>query len=386
MDDSDIDPRAGDHDPRKARQVERHLRGADRFERKKQNLAEKKARGGPRPPRRRVHDPEEERDWDDDWRDEVPARHGRSSTRATRPDARHVDAAPARVASVARTEVLLLDDDGALCRGRASPAVRAQGGLVVGDDVLVDGDGRVLERLERKTLLRRRAPGGRGEKLIAANVDVGLVVVAPREDGVSLGFVDRSIAALSDGGIEPAIVVTKADLLGPGARAAIEESLEPWSVAGVPVHVVSSVTGEGVDAVRQLLVGRVAVVLGHSGVGKSTLVNALDPDADQPTGAVREKDGRGRHTTTSSRLLPFAGGALVDTPGLRELAPVVDDVDGLMATIPELAPMAGQCRYADCAHTGEPGCAVEAAAAADATVERALARFRRLVASLSPGA
>lgn len=132
------------------------------------------------------------------------------------------------------------------------------------------------------------------------------------------------------------------------------------------------------------MVGRVAVALGHSGVGKSTLVNALDPDAEQATGAVREQDGRGRHTTTSSRLLPFAGGALVDTPGLRELAPFVEDVDSLMATIPELAPLTGQCRYADCAHAGEPGCAVEAAAAADPSVARALARFRRLVASLSP--
>lgn len=380
MDHEDIDPRAGDHDPRKARQVERYLTGSDRFERKKKHLAEKKARGGRRERRRHGDDDQED---DGSWRDEVPARHGGPVAKGPRPRPDAAPAAEARVASVARTEVLLLDGAGAVTRGRASPAVRAQGGLVVGDDVLVDDQGRVLERLPRRSLLRRRAPGGRGQKLIAANVDVGLVVVAPREDGVSLGLIDRSVAALSEGRVGAAIVVTKADLLAPDARSAIEASLAPWARGGVPVHAVSSVSGEGVGAVRDLVLGRVAVVLGHSGVGKSTLVNALDPAADQLTGDVREQDGRGRHTTTSSRLLPFAGGALVDTPGLRELAPVVEDPAALMATIPELGPLVGRCRYSDCAHAGEPGCAVIEAAEADASIGAALARFRRLVASLA---
>lgn len=373
-------------DRRKAEQVERHYKQAERHERRKQNLAEKKARGGRRPPgRARVtgdpwdDDPEEH--WDDGWQ---PQRAQKRVPGARPP--RTIDGTDrARVASVARTHVEVLAEDGVLRRAQVAPRVFAGGGLVVGDEVALDGSGRVVARDDRRTLLERRAPGsGRGTKLIAANVDVGLVVIAPRDDGPSLGFIDRSVVALAAGGIEAAIVCTKADLLEDGSDE-VRRALAPWEEAGHAVHLVSSVTGTGIEALREELDGRVAVLFGHSGVGKSTLINALDPSAGQLTGAVRASDGRGRHTTTSSRLLPMAGGgALVDTPGVRELVPLPEDLDGIVEAIPELRPLVGRCRYRDCAHGAEPGCALREAGEEDEAVRRALGRLERLLSSLEP--
>lgn len=360
--------------------VERYLRGADRFEQRKRNLADKKARGGRRP-RGRERDDGAEDGWDEeDWHDPVrPGHDARRNRRGARPKG-----ARARVASLARTEVELLLDDGVAGRATVAPRVLAEGGLAVGDEVLVDDSSRVTQRLPRRSWLERRAPGhGRGTKLLAVNVDVGLVVVAPRDDGLSLGFIDRSIAALEAGAVAGVIVLTKADLgRASGTLDALVAALEPWRDAGHGVHVVSSVSGEGIDELRAQLTGQVAVAFGHSGVGKSTLVNALDPGAAQVTGAVRDVDGRGRHTTTAGRLIPIAGGgALVDTPGVRELVPVTRDLDALARSIPEFAPLLGQCRFRDCAHGTEPGCALRRAAEDSNAIASAFVRFERLLRS-----
>ncbi|MEM1451332.1 MAG: ribosome small subunit-dependent GTPase A [Planctomycetota bacterium] len=364
----------------KERTVRRYLRGTRRLEEKRENLAKRKKRGyGPRGPMRDLED--EFDDFDDAYERPMERREPR------RADRRGAQGTPARVASVARTEVRVLDASGAEHVARPTPAVLALGGLVVGDEVLVDDHGRVVERRDRRTVLERRAPGSAHRaRLLAANVDVGLVVLAPREGGeLSLGFLDRAIAALQAGDVEPCVVVTKLDLASNEKRRRVRGALDPWRATGVDVHLVGSPTGEGIDELRESLRGRVAVLLGHSGVGKSTLVNALDPEAGLATGAVRASDGRGRHTTTASRLVPFVeGGALVDTPGVRQLVPRVTDADELARAVPELAPYLGRCRFHDCAHVGEPGCAVEAAAAEDADVAAALGRLRRLIASSEP--
>ncbi|MEM8713182.1 MAG: ribosome small subunit-dependent GTPase A [Planctomycetota bacterium] len=379
-----------DFDERKARTVERHLRGVQRFEQRRENLAEKKRRGG-RPPRR-------QRNEDEDWEaDDLAWEEGRRSrgepptrSRADAASAGHSSSAVAetfRVSQVARTEVRVLASDGSERAASLTPAILASGGVVVGDRVELDSRGRVAVRASRYSLLQRRAPGqAHRSKLIAANVDVGLIVLAPRESGLSLGFLDRALAALLDGEIEPVVVVTKADLLG-GEEARLEllSELAPWTAVGYSVHLIASPTGEGIDELREEVAGKVTVLFGHSGVGKSTLVNALDPCARQVTGAVREEDGRGRHTTTSSRLIPFGdGGAIVDTPGIRQLVPEVRDPAELAAAIPELAPYLGRCRFADCDHGGEQdvavtGCAVTAAAESDPVVASALRRWRRLL-------
>jgi ribosome biogenesis GTPase len=392
-------------DERKDRQRSRHMRGAKKFEQRRENLAEKKRRGGPRPQRpARAGDDDLE---DVDERDLVGAdlasddatrvRNGRApSTAATPPASNQKRTVTARVVEVARTEVRVMLPDGRERAARVVPRVLADGGLVVGDEVLLDGpgggvaeDARVVERRARRTLLARRDPShGRSTKLLAANVDVGVVVLAPRADGLSLGFLERALAAFEAGGLAPLVVVTKVDLLHAAALRELEASLEPWVQAGISVHFVGAPTGVGLARLREALAGRVAVLLGHSGVGKSTLVNALDPTAAQPVGDVRQHDGRGRHTTTTSRLIqlrPLADGpigALVDTPGVRQLVPDGAEVARLAEGLPELAPHLGRCRFRDCAHSGEPGCVVAEAAADDPRVRAALARLERLVGSL----
>jgi ribosome biogenesis GTPase len=393
-------------DERKDRQMSRHMRGAKKFEQRRENLAEKKRRGGPRPQRPAragVDDDLEEVDERDlvgaevESDDATRIHKGRAPSTAATPAASNQErAVTARVIEVARTGVRVMLPDGRERAARVVPRVLAVGGLVVGDEVLLDGpsggvaeDSRVVQRLARRTLLSRRDPSdGRSTKLLAANVDVGVVVLAPRADGLSLGFLERALAAFEAGGLAPLVVVTKVDLLDAAALRELEAALEPWVQAGVSVHFVGAPTGVGLAPLREALVGRVAVLLGHSGVGKSTLVNALDPTAAQPVGDVREHDGRGRHTTTTSRLIQFRPladgpiGALVDTPGVRQLVPDGADVARLAEGLPELAPHLGRCRFRDCAHGGEPGCAVAQAAADDPRVNAALGRLVRLVGSL----
>ncbi|MEZ6017185.1 MAG: ribosome small subunit-dependent GTPase A [Planctomycetota bacterium] len=345
---------------RKENQRERYLRGAKKFEQKREHLAQKKRRAASR-----------ERGSELDWPDSARGR-------------------VVRVVEVLRTEVRVRDGDVERA-ALVAPSARGAGGLAVGDEVALTGDFddptatlRVTERGPRRTALVRRRPGhGAATKVLAVNVDLGLVVLAPRREGLSLGFLERAVAALTAGGIEPRIVVTKVDLQDAVRRAQLDDALAPWTRQGHVVARVSAVTGEGIADLRAALAGRVSVLLGHSGVGKSTLVNALDPAAGQFVGAVRQADGRGRHTTTSARLIPFvAGGGLVDTPGVRQLVPDGVEVAALAAGLPDLAPYLGRCRFQDCTHGLEPGCAVLEAAASDGRVAQALRRLQRLIDSI----
>lgn len=347
-----------DFNERKARTVDRHLKGADRAKRRKDNEVKKKRRTGRMDETDDVGEPENGLDE---------------------------PAAEPRIAEVARTEVKVLHPDGTLESAQLARRLIDSGGVVVGDEVWFDKRGLVAGRAERRTLLQRRSPGQRHKtKILAANVDLGLVVLSPRSKGLALGFLDRAAAAFRDGGIEPIAVVTKLDLVeSPSARQTLLADLDPWTRAGHRAFAVGSLTGEGVPELKQALRSSVSVFFGLSGVGKSTLVNALDPDAGQSTGEVREEDGRGRHTTTSSRLIPFMdGGALVDTPGIRVLVPDVHDLASQIETIPELQPLVGACRYNDCAHAGEVGCAITAAAETNPEVAAGLVRWRRLLESL----
>lgn len=345
-----------DFNERKARFHERHLRGAKRAQKRKDNLEKKRRRLGLAPT------------------NEPPAELTSGAREA-----------PHRVARVARTEIEVLSPGGNTSTAKLSRRAIDGGGVVVGDEVWFDERGLIGGHLERRTLLERRAPGRqRKTKLLAANVDKGLVVLAPRESGLALGFLDRAAAALRGGGIEPVVVVTKIDLIeSERARDVVLGDLTAWRRGGGPVFAVDSLSGEGVDGLREAIRSSVSVLVGHSGVGKSTLVNALDPGAGQRTGAVRERDGRGRQTTTESRLVPFLGsGALVDTPGVRLLVPDVRDPLALLESIPELTAYVGTCAFGDCTHGGERGCAISEAAETNAEVAAGLARWRRLVDSV----
>lgn len=370
-----------DFNERKARTVERHQQNTERFLQRLQNLEEKKLRGDRR--QRRPSAEEDEGGWEDEY---ARPPHRRSSKPSLPPSSPRA-VATVRVANVSRTEIAVLTDAGERHRAILTPRVLALGGVVVGDLVGLDAEGRVVSRGERDSLLSRKSPGSHHvSRPMAANVDIGLVLIPSKPcGGLSLGFLDRAALAFESGGIEAIAVLTKVDLLpSDAARDEAWAYLQAWLNAGRQAFAVSSVTGDGVDDLFDAIRGQVTVLIGHSGAGKSTLVNALDPDASQLTGHVRDSDGKGRHTTTASELIPFAeGGALVDTPGIRGLVPDFAGVDDAARSIPELLPWLGECHFSDCAHVGEPGCAVAEAAADDPSVMNALSRLHRLIDSMT---
>lgn len=222
-----------------------------------------------------------------------------------------------------------------------------------------EGTATIHKVLPRSSVFVRRASGpGGGSQTVAANVDLVLVAASLNAD-LNVRRLERYLAVAWESGAAPAIVLTKADM----CEEAEELIAEVEAIAfGVPVLPVSAMSGEGLAALSALLEpGKTAVLLGSSGVGKSTLVNALAGTELMATGGIREDDARGRHTTTHRELVRLPSGALIlDTPGMRELGLWQAD-DGLAATFGDIEALASQCRFRDCSHGREPGCAVRAA-------------------------
>ena len=286
---------------------------------------------------------------------------------------------PARVVAEHRSLYLVAGDRGersAVVAGRlrhdddttdARPAV--------GDWVALDAAGAVIRAvLPRRTAFVRRAAGrATRPQVVAANVDVA-AIVAPLSEALNARWVERFVAVAWESGAVPLVVLTKADLCDEPEDAIA--ALRP-SVPGVDVVAVSASAGM-LDPLRAHLVpGRTLVLLGKSGAGKSTLVNALLGHERMATRDVRD-DGKGRHTTTHRELVPLDGGALlVDTPGMRELALWGGD-GGVEATYADVEALAAECRFRDCAHDGEPGCAVADAVAAGALGADRLEAWRKL--------
>ncbi len=241
--------------------------------------------------------------------------------------------------------------------------LRAEGVLpVVGDFVVASpGPDRTVARvLGRRTWLSRNVAGGAtAEQVLAANVDV-VFVVQGLDEGPNPRRLERTLAAVHAGGAEPVIVLTKPDRVA-DLSAALAEARAAGP--GVEVEVASGLTGEGIAALAaRLRPDRTGVLVGPSGAGKSTLTNALLGREAQRTAPVRASDDRGLHTTSGRELFPLpGGGALVDGPGIRELR--LWDASGLDATFGDLAAIAARCRFRDCSHGAEPGCAVREAIA-----------------------
>jgi ribosome biogenesis GTPase / thiamine phosphate phosphatase len=267
---------------------------------------------------------------------------------------------PGRVVADHGRRVLLRFDDGE--RPAVVPARLRRTALapVVGDFVLATpGEApAVAHVLARRSRLSRNAAGrATEEQVLAANVDL-VFVVQGLDEGAHPRRLERTLAAVHASGAAPAVILTKPDLVGdPGAALAEAAAV----AAGAPVLAASGLTGEGVDAIARLLApGLTGVLVGPSGAGKSTLVNALLGASVQETAPVRAHDARGRHTTTGRSLFPLpTGGAVIDGPGIRELR--LWEADGLEAAFDDVAALAGGCRFRDCSHAGEPGCAVAAA-------------------------
>jgi ribosome biogenesis GTPase / thiamine phosphate phosphatase len=222
--------------------------------------------------------------------------------------------------------------------------------------------------------VRRAAGTDPVPQVVAANVDVVLIVTGLDGD-LSPRRLERYLVTVVGGGAEPVVVLTKADLAGDTTAA---EAAVRAVAPDITTVVVDNLSGAGQDAVRAVLrPGRTVALVGSSGVGKSTLANALLGDERQETSDVRD-DGRGRHTTTHRSLFPVPGGALLlDTPGMREIG-LWDDRAGLDAAFPEIAHAAAGCRFGDCSHVHEPGCAVIAAVEAGEIAPARLDSYRRL--------
>ena len=248
---------------------------------------------------------------------------------------------------------------------------------VVGDFVLtLPGEEPPIVRvLGRRSSLSRGAAGrATFEQVLAANVDL-VFVVQGLDSGVKPRRLERTLAAVHASGARPVVVLTKTDQVEDAPRAVREAEA---AAAAAPVVGVSSPRGEGLDAVRALLsTGTTGVLVGPSGAGKSTLLNALLGEALQATREVRTTDSRGRHTTTGRVLvtLPW-GGMLIDGPGIRELK--LWDDSGISETFDEVGRLAGQCRFRDCRHQGEPGCAVAEAIAQGRLAPDRLASMQKL--------
>jgi ribosome biogenesis GTPase len=242
-------------------------------------------------------------------------------------------------------------------------AVRQKSALAVGDRVRVSDESgiwRLQSILPRRTVLARPDPLQKHvQRLIAANVDVVVHVVSVKAPPLRPRLIDRYLIAIQRGGAQPVICVNKIDLLDAEDRELELERLEPYRDLGVPVIACSVESGEGLDLLRNELTGKMAALVGHSGVGKSSILNALDTRLRLATNTLHKR-GTGRHTTTASTLYDFGGGTyVIDTPGIREFGLWDLDREALRDYFPEFGEAAELCRFTNCTHVHEPDCEVK---------------------------
>lgn len=273
----------------------------------------------------------------------------------------------------------------ATVRGRLMGRRKSLGNaVVVGDRVRLEtgAAGAVVAEVEpRRNAFSRRAAGEpAGEQVVAANLDQLVLVASVAQPEFVPGLADRVLAQAEHAGLPARLVLNKTDLAGAEAAGALTGEYER---AGVPCHAVCAASGQGVEALRHTLLGRRSLFVGHSGVGKSTLLNALVPGLDLLEGQVNEKTGKGRHTTSAAVLVrPEPGLELIDTPGVRAFGLWGVGSRDLEQAYVEFRRHLGQCRFADCRHAAEPGCALRAAVAAGEVSRLRFESFLRLRAEL----
>ncbi|NGO10138.1 ribosome small subunit-dependent GTPase A, partial [Streptomyces sp. HC44] len=254
--------------------------------------------------------------------------------------------------------------------------------ICTGDWAAVDagGDPRYVQAyLPRRTSFVRSTSSKRSEgQVLAANVDFAVIAVSLALE-VDLGRIERFLALAWESGAQPLVVLTKADLVPDGATLAHLVQDVETTAPGVPVLPVSATAGDGLDVVAAVASGGTSVLLGQSGAGKSTLANALLGEDVMVVHATRDVDGKGRHTTTTRNLLVLpGGGVLIDTPGLRGVG-LFDAEGGVGQVFSEIEELAAGCRFHDCAHVAEPGCAVLEAVESGVLPERRLDSYRKLL-------
>lgn len=256
-------------------------------------------------------------------------------------------------------------------RGRLKRERRTGSQVVVGDRVSVAASGEswtIEEVAERDTELVRRGRGGRSAKVLAANLDRALAVVSARSPDATTELVDRLLVIGEASGMHPVLVVNKVDL--PGGAEVAGRLTELYRSIGYDVVAVSAKGGEGLDELSALLCGGTSTLMGPSGVGKSSLLNAIDPDLELRTGGLSRKTGTGRHTTVGSRLIRLScSGLVADTPGFGDVGLWGVGPEEVEGCFPEFAEPAEDCRFRRCAHVHEPDCGVREAVEAGAIPE-----------------
>jgi ribosome biogenesis GTPase / thiamine phosphate phosphatase len=275
---------------------------------------------------------------------------------------------PARVAAQHRGAYVLFSELGELRAETAGRLAHEAGGAgdlpAVGDWVAVaprpeERAATIQHVVSRRTKFSRKvALDAAQEQVLAANVDAVFLVMSLNED-FNVRRLERYITMAWESGAQPVIVLTKTDLCPEWQLRVLEVEAIAF---GVPVHAISTISGEGIELLgAHLAPGRTIALLGSSGVGKSTLVNHFAGEELLATQEIREDDGEGRHTTTHRQLVLLPeGGLVLDTPGMRELQ-LWESSDGISETFSDIEELAGRCRFSDCAHRSEPGCAVQAA-------------------------
>lgn len=271
----------------------------------------------------------------------------------------------------------------------SSLAAQQRSALAVGDEVRFAGEEgaapRIVATLPRRTVLSRPDPQNpRLERVIAANIDIAVLTISLRHPPLRPALVDRYLIAVERSGAKTLLVVNKIDLVpDPEERRRELEPLEPYRPLVLDILLCDARAGEGIEALRRALAGSTAAFVGHSGVGKSSLITALEPQLELTTGAVSGRSGTGRHTTTRSNLFHLRGGIrLIDTPGIREIGLWDLDLDELRAYFPEFAEAAQGCRFANCSHSHEPSCAVRRAVESGGVEPARYATYRRILDSL----
>jgi ribosome biogenesis GTPase len=247
-----------------------------------------------------------------------------------------------------------------------------------------EGPARLIAIEERRTVLSRPDPHNHHRSLVlAANVDVAVIVASAKSPGFRPALIDRCLIAIWHGGSQPLICLSKVDLLDDHERAKMLARLAPYEDLGITVLPTSTESHEGVPRLLENLTGKTCVLIGHSGVGKSSLLNVIDPERERRTKTGREFDGKGRHTTTSSELVELPGGTrLIDTPGIRSFGLWEITANDVVDYFPELVELGKSCRFGDCTHLSEPHCAVQLAVESGALHPARFDAYRRIRESL----
>ncbi|MBM3328689.1 MAG: ribosome small subunit-dependent GTPase A [Calditrichaeota bacterium] len=270
--------------------------------------------------------------------------------------------------------------------GRWRRAFEPEDQPAAGDRVIVEtesGSWRLVSILPRRNFFTRKAAGSKPvPQVIAANLDLAVIVAAAAEPQSPFGLIDRLLVAARLGGIEPALIVNKADLV---TLSVLSKWIDNYQHAVEEIILASAVDGRGIAQLGEIASQQTILLAGASGVGKSTLANLIDPALNLRVGEISDYSGKGRHTTSVASLLPLGtGGWLVDTPGLRECAPWGATPETLQDAFPEIARLGSHCAFRNCRHSHEANCAVQSAAGTPDLPGDRYGSYLKLLAELRP--